>query len=121
MRTTPCLLLALGLAAAVGCQSTRPPVQPAPALIVKPAPAVSAVGRNVRTVIAESRGRRYEFFTLDDKALDALPEQAAGSVSIHADDGSGQDNYRFDATGTINRHLRSFGGNYGAGIWEPVP
>ncbi len=88
---------------------------------MKAAPVVSAVGKNVQAVIAEAGTRRLEFFALDDKALDALPEQAAGSVSIHAADGSGQDNYRFDATGKIDRHLRSFGGNYGAGIWEPVP
>jgi hypothetical protein len=97
------------------------PVVSAPAALVKAAPVVSAVGKNVQAMIAEAGTRRLEFFALDDKVLESLPEKTAGSVSIHAADGSGQDNYRFDATGKIDRHLRSYGANYGAGVWEPVP
>ena len=93
----------------------------APAPAAKPAAVKSQSGCPVKDVIAAAKGLRMQFFTLDDKALDGLPAKAAGSVSIHAADGSGQDNYRFDETGTITRHLRSYGENYGAGVWEPVP
>ena len=121
----------LCLAAGAGCQSSRPGavVKSPPAAVrkaavapaAKSAAAKSQAGCPVQDVIAAAKGLRMQFFTLDDKALDGLPAQAAGSVSIHAADGSGQDNYRFDETGTINRHLRSYGTNYAAGVWEPVP
>ena len=119
------------LAAGAGCQSSRPGTvitlptsavrKAAVAPAARPAVAKSQAGCPVQDVIAAAKGLRMQFFTLDDKALDGLPAQAAGSVSIHAADGSGQDNYRFDETGTINRHLRSYGANYAAGVWEPVP
>lgn len=135
MRTIPWMFLVVALTVAVGCQSTSSPVAPPVAPIVKPAPAVSAaptatppaapvvsvVGKNVQAVLAASPGLRCEFYTLDDKPLDARIDQAAGSVSIYAADGSGQDNYRFDAAGTIDRHLRSYGGDFAAGIWTPAP
>ena len=121
----------LCLAVGAGCQSSRPgAVVTLPTAAVrkdavvpaaKPAAAKIQAGCPVQDVIAAAKGLRMQFFTLDDKSLDGLPTQAAGSVSIHAADGSGQDNYRFDETGTITRDLRSYGENYGAGVWEPVP
>ena len=93
----------------------------APAPAAKPAAVKSQSGCPVKDVIAAAKGLRMQFFTLDDKELKELPAKAAGSVSIHAADGSGQDNYRFDENGIINRHMRSYGANYAAGVWEPVP
>ena len=124
-------LTLLCLAAGAGCQSPSPGTaitsptaavtKAAVAPAAKPAAVKSQAGCPVQDVIAAAKGLRMQFFTLDDKALDGLPAKAAGSVSIHAADGSGQDNYRFDETGTITRHQRSYGENYGAGVWEPVP
>ena len=101
--------------------AAKPAAKDAVAPAAKPAAAKNQAGCPVKDVVAAAKGLRMEFFTLDDKALDGLPSKAAGSVSIHSADGSGQDNYRFDETGTITRHLRSYGENYGAGVWEPVP
>ena len=127
MRTMTVVFALLGLAVVAGCQSagTRHldlalPAAQAPRAAAPAAPKAAAVGRPVREVIDAAKGLRMEFFTLEDKALDGLPEQTAGSVSIHAADGSGQDNYRFDATGRIDRHMRSYGADYGAGVWKTV-
>jgi hypothetical protein len=124
MQTIAVVSALLGLAVMAGCQSAGTQggaaVRPAPKVMVA-TPTVSAVGQPVQEVIAAAKSRRMEFFTLDGKALESLPDQAAGSVSIHAADGAGQDNYRFDATGRINRHMRSSGANYAAGIWKTLP
>ena len=110
-----------------GKQAPAPVEKPAaekkevPAAAEKPAAVKSQSGCPVKDVIAAAKGLRMQFFTLDDKELKELPAKAAGSVSIHAADGSGQDNYRFDENGIINRHMRSYGANYAAGVWEPVP
>lgn len=126
MRTMTVVSTLLGLAIAAGCQSAGTrlnlsiPASQTPRAAAPAAPKVAAVGRPVREMIAAAKGLRMEFFTLDDKKLDGLPEQKAGSVSIYAADGSGQDNYRFDATGRIDRHMRSYGEDFGAGVWKTV-
>ncbi len=129
MRTIEGFVVALGLVAVVGCQSVTPTAQPAPVPVVvkavavkpvvPPAPVVSAVGKQVQALVAAAGDRRVEFFTTDGKPLEQMAEGAAGSVSIHAPDG--QDNYTFDATGKVTKHLRSAGANYAAGVWEAVP
>lgn len=114
MRNVQTTLAVLALAAAAGCRSITLP-EPAATPAEAKVPAL-----HVREVLATSGGRRLEFFTIDGKALEKLPEKAAGSVSIHAPEGAGQDNYRFDETGRVNRHMRSYGTNYAAGAWETV-
>ncbi len=83
----------------------------------------TATGRPAADLVAEAKasGARCEFFTPDSQRLAGLPAGAAGSVSIHAADGSGQDNYTFGADGKVTRHQRSYGADYGAGVWTDVP
>jgi hypothetical protein len=80
----------------------------------------SVIGRPVQSVIDASAGLRIEIFDQAGKPLAALPRQRGGSVSVHNADDTGQDNYRFDAHGVIDKHQRSDGANYAAGIWEDV-
>lgn len=140
MRMIEGLVVVLGLAVAAGCQSAASKSQPPPVpvtvkpaavkpAVVKPAaakpavvaaPVVSAVGRQVQELVAAAGERPVKFFTADSQPLEQMPEAAAGSVSIPTADDAGQDNYTFDATGKVTKHLRSVGDNYSAGVWEEV-
>lgn len=117
---------AFGLLAA-GCRSTVIQVgAPTKGVAASASEAVairSTVGRSVRDLVAtaQASGARCEVFTPDSQHLDQIPENAAGSVSIHAADGSGQDNYTFGPDGLVTRHQRSYGADYGAGVWKDVP
>ncbi|MGI6496872.1 MAG: hypothetical protein ACOX5G_12480 [Kiritimatiellia bacterium] len=108
---------------AAGCATDgRRPAAPAVSISTPtPAPA-SAVGKPVAELIAQAgEGARFEFFDADGNPLDALPQDAAGSVSIHAADGSGQQNFAFGADGAILSHKASLGEDYSAGVWTDVP
>lgn len=136
--------MTLALAAAVfaaGCASTGS-VAPAPAAAdtaapaaaaakaaataeaadADPAPAVAnAVGGNVADMIAAAgEGTRIEFYDVEGNALEALPEDAPGSVSIHMPDGAGQQNFAFGPDGRILAHKISVGENYSKGVWVDV-
>lgn len=80
----------------------------------------AVIGRPVQALIQASAGVRIEMFDRDGKQVKELPRQQSGSVSIYNKDQTGQDNYRFDENGLIDRHLRSVGANYAQGVWEEV-
>lgn len=126
MRIVYCFSLLLAVVTMVGCATTESEDRAEPLTVSTPARtadsrAKTGVGKNVREVIAAADGKQIQFFSETGEALEDLPADAPGSVSIHAADGSGQDNYKFNADGIITRHLRSYGENYAAGIWEPAP
>lgn len=66
-------------------------------------------------------GARVEFFDAEGRRLPDRVPAAAGSVSVHRPDGTGQDNYFYDESGRVVRHLRSHGEDYSAGRWTDVP
>ena len=101
------LWMVLGTALlAVGCRTVGP-------WTAKDTP---TVGQPLVTVLHEQPGQAIEFF---DKAGAKALEQPkdGGSVSIHRPDRTGQDNYSFDANGVITNHKRSYGDDYGRGLW----
>ncbi len=114
------------LLAAAGCRSTEMGSRPAgggaatavagtAATTTKPA---SAIGQSVQAILQACAGRRMAFFAEDGKQVDKPPVGTPGSVSIYTKDEAGQDNYTFDANGIVIRHQRSYGENYGRGVWE---
>ncbi len=118
---TESILAVLTIAAmfAAGC-ATTPAVDTkaeAPAM----AEIASAVGSDVAAILAAAgEGAKIEFFDADGKAVDALLENTSGSVSIHAADGSGQQNYAFGDDGKVLSHRVSLGEDYSAGKWTEV-
>ena len=74
------------------------------------------IGQPVQSVVQAHFGQWIEFFDKDGAKIQEL-SKGAGSVSIHSEDRTGQDNYTFDATGVITRHQRSYGDDYERGIW----
>jgi hypothetical protein len=106
---------------AVGTGRAAPPVVSAAAaverLTLRPG---SVVGQPVAAVALAQLGRRLELFDAAGQAAEALRRGQAGSLSVHAKDESGQDNYAFDADGIVTRHRRSYGANFAAGVWEEV-
>jgi hypothetical protein len=103
-----------------GCAAGgRPPAVSAAAAVarleLRPGP---VVGQPVAAVALAQLGRRMEVFAADGKPTAGLRAGQAGSLSVQAADGSGQDNYAFDAGGLVTRHRRSYGANFVAGIWE---
>ena len=87
------------------------------------AAAVPMVGKAIQSAleVARDANAQIEFFTADNEPTDKFSEGAAGSVSVHAPGGGGQDNYAFNAAGVITRHQRSFGKDYDAGVWTDAP
>jgi len=104
---------------AAGCQSPRQDT----ATRRTARAAVPVVDTPVQSVLAVARdaNARIEFFTADNEPAAQFPEGSAGSVSVHAAEGGGQDNYAFNAEGVITRHQRSFGEDYDAGVWTDAP
>lgn len=113
---------AFAVAIAAGCASTSIPEIPlAKAAEVPAVNVASAVGGDIAAVIASAgEGAKIEFFDADGKALEALPANASGSVSIHAADGSGQQNFGFGDDGKILTHRVSLGDDYSSGVWKEV-
>ena len=80
----------------------------------------SALGQAVSDIVAGAKGQRMQIFGPEGASLKALPPKQEGSVSVYTSDGKGQDNYTFDASGTVTRHLRSYGADYAKGVWKNV-
>ena len=81
---------------------------------------VSEVGNLIQSVIKANAGQKMTIFDKTGKQVGQLPKDANGSVSIYNKTQNGQDNYTFDDSGVIKKHLRSYGTNYGAGKWKEV-
>ena len=77
--------------------------------------------RTLDEVLREADGLRCAFFDRDGRAVEHRASGAAGSVSIYRADGNGQDNYSFDERGRVVRHQRSYGEDFGKGIWTEAP
>lgn len=108
-------LLVLALLAA-GCETEAP----APLALPAAAPAIApdaAVGRPVLAVILAVSGRPVQYFDPSGKPLPQLPAGSGGSASVFDPNRMAQDNYTFDASGIVTRHLQSYGTNYSAGVW----
>jgi len=88
-------------------------------VVGKPKPSV--IGSTAQSVIQDHAGSRIEIFDNEGKQVQELPEGRGGSVSIHRKDQTGQDNYTYDENGTIIKHRRSHGADYGEGKWVDVP
>lgn len=109
----PVLTLLILLAA--GCETDFPPSRPVPSA---PSGATDgAIGKPVLAVIMAVSGRSVQCFDAAGKPLFQLPVGAGGSVSVFDPDRTAQDNYAFDASGIVVRHLQSYGTNYSAGVW----
>lgn len=80
----------------------------------------SVIGCPVQSVILAHVGLRTEMFNKEGEKVEELPQQKRGSVSIYNIDQTAQDNYTFDESGLVVKHLRSYGTNYVQGVWEEV-
>tara|TARA_B100000809_G_scaffold262952_1_gene315086 strand:+ start:2505 stop:2843 length:339 start_codon:yes stop_codon:yes gene_type:complete len=81
---------------------------------------VSQVGNSIQSVIKANLGQKTTIFDKTGKQVAQLPKNANGSVSIYNKTQNGQDNYTFDDSGVIKKHLCSYGRDYGAGKWKEV-
>lgn len=80
----------------------------------------SVVGSSIQSVIKAHAGHKITIFDKAGKPLENLPQQEKGSVSIYNKDRTGQDNYTFDKSGVIKKHLRSYGADFPPGKWKEV-
>ena len=127
--------LAIALAIAGGCNpvdgetSTSAPVigQPVQSVAGGGNPvdgekntSATVIGQPVQSVIKTYAGQRIRIFDEKGTELKELPKEQRGSVSIYNKDATGQDNYKFDAKGVIDEHLRSYDEDYGAGVWKEI-
>ncbi|MDA0322651.1 MAG: hypothetical protein O2923_08050 [Verrucomicrobia bacterium] len=109
----------LGAAILVGgCQTVEPRSVARTPVIRKPIQRV--IGKPIQTVISAGAGRKIEIFDEAGKQLEELPQKKKGSVSVYNKDQNGQDNYKFDENGMIEKHLQSYGADYAPGKWKEV-
>ena len=80
----------------------------------------TCVGQPALAVVHAATGREVHFFDAAGREVPQLPAGQGGSVSIVNADQSGQDNYAFNSAGIVTRHLRSYGINYGTGVWLEI-
>ncbi|MDP7741711.1 MAG: hypothetical protein QGF67_09740 [Lentisphaeria bacterium] len=80
----------------------------------------SVIGMPVADLVARHAGQRIEFYDTAGTALEALPENQHGSVSVYIPSDTGQDNYQFNEAGVVRQHLRSYGKDYKPGVWTFV-
>ena len=80
----------------------------------------STVGGRVEAVMKAHGENKMRFFDPKGKELKEMPKDQSGTVSIYNKEMTGQDNYEFDKKGVISKHQRSYGEDYGKGIWKEV-
>ncbi len=122
MKRVVCAMIGIVCLVAAGCQTTTPTADPS-TQVAEPTPGSPAIARTAQAVIAASADLKIQIFDHTGKEvpeLPKLPKGKTGSVSIHAADGTGQDNYTFDQSHRITKHMRSYGDDYSAGKWEEV-
>jgi hypothetical protein len=134
MQRLPCLLILIASLLG-GCTTGKPPVrafvddgdpaaarQPVRTAEAMTPPFTDVIGTSVLKLLDTftGRDRRIEIFDKTGKKVEDLPKQAPGSVSIYTAAMNGQDNFTFDKTGKIIKHMRSHGDDFFTGKWSTV-
>ncbi len=140
MNRATCVIIAIACLAAAGCRTTGPgsttetetaagtatqsaAEEDVKKAAAKPTSKSPAVGKPVQVLIDAADDQKVQIFDAAGKEvteLPKLPPKKTGSVSIHAADGTGQDNYTFDEKYRVIKHMRSYGDDYSAGNWREV-